>query len=208
MRLALAVLAIAVSLAAPAFAQSGYTFKYPSWMWEEGAVGVWHKARLAEFQAKYPGIKIEATVLPPGTFEQIVNTQMAAGDFPDLMPVYTNMLPPLIDAGLLAPLDDCINAASYKDRLLASVKFAQRDGKTYGIPLTMSPQSMLYNKKLLDAAGVAVPTTVDEFYKAAKAIKEKTGQWGYAFNNVTSSGSRPAPCSPRARSASSLRGPG
>ncbi|MBI1778484.1 MAG: sugar ABC transporter substrate-binding protein [Proteobacteria bacterium] len=184
--LLVALLAIAWSLSAPAFAQSSYTFKHPSWMWEEGAVGVWHKARMAEFQAKYPTIKIEGTVLPSSNFEQTINTQVAAGDVPDLLPVFTNMLPPLMDAGALAPLDDCIAASSYKDRLLASVRFAQKDGKTYGVPLTMSPQSLLYNKKLLDAAGVSVPMTVEELYKAAKAIKEKTGEWGYAFNNNTS----------------------
>ena len=187
MRKALAVSLFTVwSISAPAFAQSNYTFKHPSWMWEEGNVGVWHKARKAEFEAKYPNIKVEATLIPNSNFEQTVTTQIAAGDVPDLLPVFTNMLPPLIDAGVLAPLDECIAASPYKDKILASVRFAQKDGKTYGVPLTMSPQSLLYNKKLLDEAGVGLPKTVDEFYAAAKAVKEKTGQWGYAFNNNTS----------------------
>jgi len=184
MRKLLAAVLLAGAAVGSAQAQdAAYTFKHPSWMWEEGAVGVWHKKRLAEFQAKYPNIKIDATLVPTGSYENVVTTQIAAGDVPDLMPVFTNMLAALIDAKVLAPLDDCIATASYKDRILPSIKFSQKDGKTYGIPLTMSPQSMLYNKKLLDQAGVGIPTTVDEFYKAAKAVKDKTGQWGYAFNN-------------------------
>lgn len=174
------------AFAQPGQAQTSYSFKHPSWMWEEGNVGVWHKARKAEFEAKFPNIRVEATLIPNSSFEQVVTTQIAAGDTPDLLPVFTNMLPPLIDAGVLAPLDDCIAASPWKERLLASVKFAQKDGKTYGVPLTMSPQSLLYNKKLLDAAGAKVPATIEELYAAAKTVKEKTGEWGYAFNNNTS----------------------
>ncbi|MBM3522685.1 MAG: extracellular solute-binding protein, partial [Alphaproteobacteria bacterium] len=183
-----AALALTTVVAGEAAAQSGAPFKHPSWMWEEGNVGVWHKARRAEFEARNPGLKVESTLIPAPSFETTITTQMAAGDVPDLLPVFTNMLPPLMDADLLAPLDACIARSSYKAALPASIAFARRDGKTYGVPLTMSPQSLLYNKKLLDEAGVAVPTTVEEFYRAAKAIKEKTGAWGYGFNNNLANG--------------------
>jgi multiple sugar transport system substrate-binding protein len=180
-------LAVAAGLAAASPSALAYTFKYPSWMWEEGDVAVWHKARLAEFEAAHPGVKVEATLIPSSSFEQTINTQIAAGDAPDLLPVFTNMLAPLIDAGALAPLDDCIAKSSFRDRMLSSVSYARVDGKTYGVPLTMSPQSMLVNKALLAQAGVEVPKTVDEMYAVSKAVKEKTGQWGYAFpNNVSS----------------------
>ncbi len=179
-----AVVAAVVFTAVPAAADA---FKHPSWMWEEGDVGLWHKKRLAEFEAAHPGVKVTATLIPSSSFETTINTQIAGGDAPDLLPVFTNMLAPLIDADALAPLDDCIAHSSFKDRLLPTISYARHNGKTYGIPLTMSPQSLLYNKALLDAAGAAIPTTVDEMYSAVKAVKEKTGQWGYAFpNNVSS----------------------
>jgi ABC-type glycerol-3-phosphate transport system substrate-binding protein len=183
-----ALFVTAVSLLALTFAASAeeaYTFKYPSWMWEEGGVGPWNKGRVAEFEKQNPDIKVDATLIPNNSYEQTLTTQIAGGDVPDLMPIYTNMLAPMVDAGVLAPLDDCIASSSFKDRLLPSVSFAVFDGKTYGLPVTMSPQSMLYNQQLLDAAGVKVPTTIDEFYAAAKAVKEKTGQWGYAFPNTS-----------------------
>lgn len=168
------------------FAQDAYTFDHPSWMWEEGAVGEWHKARLAEFQEANPHVTVEATLIPSNSFETTILTQLAAGDSPDLLPVFTNMIPPLVDAGLLAPLDECIANSDFGDRLLPSVDFAVYDGKTYGVPLTMSPQSLLYNQRLLDEVGMEVPTTVEEFYQAAKAIAEGTdADWGYAFNNDT-----------------------
>ncbi len=186
--LALASTAAFILVGSGGGAAAQSSFKHPSWMWEEGNVGVWHKARKAEFEARLPQVKVEATLIPAPSFETTITTQMAAGDVPDLLPLFTNMLPPLMDADLLAPLDACIARSSFKDSLPVSVAFARRDGKTYGVPLTMSPQSMLYNKKLLDEAGVGIPTTIEEFYRAAKAIKEKTGQWGYGFNNNLANG--------------------
>lgn len=177
--------AAVVVVSGMAAAAEPYTFKYPSWMWEEAGTGPWNKARVAEFEKQNPNITVDKTLIPNNNYEQTLNTQIAGGDVPDLMPIYTNMLAPMVDAGVLAPLDDCINSSSFKDRLLPSVSFAVFDGKTYGLPITMSPQSMLYNKKLLDEAGVAVPKTIDEFYAAAKAVKEKTGQWGYGFPNTS-----------------------
>jgi multiple sugar transport system substrate-binding protein len=184
-----AMIAVGVALASLLAARpvAAYTFKYPSWMWQEGDVAVWHKKRLAEFEGAHPGVKVDATLIPSSSFETTINTQIAGGDAPDLLPVFTNMLAPLIDAGTLAPLDDCIAQSTFKDRMLPTVSYARFNGKTYGVPLTMSPQSLLYNKALLDAAGVGVPTTLDEMYAAVKAVKAKTGQWGYAFpNNVSS----------------------
>ena len=178
---AAAVSLLALTAAAPA--QEAYTFKYPSWMWEEGGVGPWNKDRVAAFEAANPNIKVEATLIPNTSYEQTITTQIAGGDVPDFMPAYTNMIAPMVDAGVLAPLDDCIAGSSFKDRILPSVSFAVIDGKTYGLPVTMSPQSLIYNKKLLDEAGVGIPTTVEEFVAAAKAVKEKTGQWGYVFPN-------------------------
>jgi ABC-type glycerol-3-phosphate transport system substrate-binding protein len=41
---------------------------------------------------------------------------------------------------------------------------------------------MIYNKQLLDRAGVtAIPTTPEEFYQAVKQVKERTGEYGYGF---------------------------
>jgi multiple sugar transport system substrate-binding protein len=164
-------------------AQEAYTFKFPAWYWEEGGVGPWNKDRIAAFEAANPHIKVEPTLIPNTSYEQTITTQIAAGDVPDFMPAFTNMLAPMVDAGVLAPLDECIAKGSFRDRILPAVSFAKIDGHTYGVPMTMSPQSLIYNKKLLDEAGVGIPATVEEFVAAAKAVKERTGQWGYVFPN-------------------------
>ncbi|MGB3730619.1 ABC transporter substrate-binding protein [Microbacterium sp.] len=160
----------------------GETFVYPSWMWEEGDVGVWHKQRMAEFEAAHKGVKVQATQIGAGDFENQINTQISAGQFPDLMPAFTGMMPSLIANDLLAPLDECFAGTDLPDRVLPSISVAEKDGKTYGAPLTMSPQGLIYNSELMKQAGIdEVPTTADELYSASKAIFETTGKFGYAY---------------------------
>ena len=159
------------------------TIKYPSWMWAEGAVGDWHKARLAEFEKAYPDFTVQTTQIAAGDYETTIITQLAAGDAPDVLPVFTNMIPALVKAGLLEPLDECLARTSFADRLLPSVSVAVYDGQTYGVPLTMSPRSLIYNQELLDKAGVELPTTIEEFYDTAKTVQKNTdADWGYAFH--------------------------
>lgn len=180
----LAVTAVLTGLlGSQAFAQDTVTLKVPSWMWEEGLVGEWNVGRVEAYEAANPGVSVDRTLIPNTQYEQTLITQIAAGDVPDFMPVFTNMLAPMIDAGILAPMDDCIASKGLADRLLPSVGFARHDGHTYGTPLTMSPQSLLVNTDLLAEAGVEIPITIDEFYAAAKAVHEVTGAWGYAFPN-------------------------
>lgn len=58
--------AAAVALVAgTAGAQDSYTFRMPSWMWEEGIVGEWNKGRVAAFEAANPGITVDKTLIDP-----------------------------------------------------------------------------------------------------------------------------------------------
>jgi ABC-type glycerol-3-phosphate transport system substrate-binding protein len=166
----------------PVYAQ-GVTLHVPSWMWEEGQVGEWFKRNTADYEAA-SGNNVSQTQIPAADFEKVVITQIAGGAVPDLMTVFTSMLPPMINAGTLAPLDACIAEGGFGDRLLKSVDFAKVDGATYGVPLTMSPWSAVVNRKLLTEAGIEeMPRTIEELYAAAVAVKEKTGGYGYAFGN-------------------------
>jgi len=156
-------------------------------MWGEAIVGDWFKARVKELETKFPYIKVDMTQIASAEFEDKIVTQLAAGDAPDILPVFTNMLPRLVALNQLEPLDPWLDKAAFKKDLLPSIKVAVYDGKTYGIPLTMSPQSLLYNQDLLDKAGIKkLPETPQEFFDAAKLVKEKTGAWGYAMPTKTS----------------------
>ncbi len=159
-----------------------YTFKFPSWMWGEAIVGDWFRARVKEFETQFPHIKVDMPQFATAEFEDKIVTQLAAGDAPDILPIFTNMLWRLIALNQLLPLDSYLDKSTVKANVLPSIKVSVVGGKTHGVPLTMSPQSLLYNQDLLDKAGIKkLPETPQEFFDQAKLVKDKTGAWGYAM---------------------------
>lgn len=159
--------------------------QFPSWMWGEAGVGDWFKDGVAQFESEKPGVEVVPVLIPAGQYEEKLFIDMAGGGAPDLAAVFTNMMPQLIRLGLLEPLDDYLANADWADNMLPVKSVAQYEGKIYGVPLTASPNGLIYNKKLLDQAGVEVPTTPEEMLEAARKVKEVTGEFGYGFATRT-----------------------
>ena len=93
----------------------------------------------------------------------------------DIAYVGQDWLPAWAAAGFLAPLDD-VAPKDVLDALKADMApFALSDetynGKVYGLPYYADTISFIYNKKILEAAGIAVPTTWDEVMAAAEKLK-------------------------------------
>lgn len=182
--LATALVALLVVLSAPQIKAAPATIvslDFPSWMWSEPGVGEYFNDAIAEFERENPSIKIRRTTIPAGEWEDRMIVTLASGQAPDVLKLFTNNVPFFVDRGLLEPLNRWLDNAPFKNRLIGVQKVAVRDGKVYGVALTASPHGFLYNKKLLDAAGVRVPTTPAELFEAARAVKARTGQFGYAF---------------------------
>lgn len=85
-----------------------------------------------------------------------------------------------ISGGWLEPLDTFIkdaklhDAAWYDDEdVFSSARSFQKwnDGVTYTLAITAEAETMFINKGLLDAKGLKTPTTFDELYTTAKALK-------------------------------------
>ncbi|MDQ7993453.1 MAG: extracellular solute-binding protein [Propionicimonas sp.] len=61
----------------------------------------------------------------------------------------------------------------------------QLDGKVYGVPVATERHIMYYRADLLKAAGIAVPTTIDELEAAAKALNDPDkGFYGIAMRGA------------------------
>ena len=77
-------------------------------------------------------------------------------------------------AGWVAPIEDYFpEAAKYKDK---TTRYALRDmtynGKLYGLSYYADLITFMYNKKILDEHGIAVPETWDEVLQASLRLKE------------------------------------
>jgi ABC-type glycerol-3-phosphate transport system substrate-binding protein len=84
--------------------------------------------------------------------------------------VANNSIAPLLNAGLIRPLDDLI--AKYGQDLQPS-QLIKVDGKTMAIAFDANSQHLFYRKDILAKAGVAPPRTYEDELADAKAIRDK-----------------------------------
>ena len=99
----------------------------------------------------------------------------------DVLAVDNNMLPLLINEGLLQP----IAGVEKSDFSGAIWDAATKDGVLYGVPFRADTSGVFYNKAMFDAAGVPYPQegwTWDDFLDAAKKLTKGTQQYGFGIS--------------------------
>lgn len=135
---------------------------------------------IKDFEAKYPNIKIEYTLLTVDQFQNTILTAVKSGDAPDLFPLPSSMkLSMAVKEGWYQPLDTYLDD-EFKNSFIDGAFLegtTMLDGKIYSIPaLAGVPSSLLYyNKQLFRDAGLDPenpPKTYSEFREAAKKITE------------------------------------
>ncbi|MDY4491719.1 ABC transporter substrate-binding protein [Schaalia hyovaginalis] len=125
-----------------------------------------------EFNASHPGVTITPVTKPWGTLLDTALPALTAGEGPHIMALPPENIPTYASKGALVPLDEWYSSAEGGVSRLneQAIATGDADGKRYGAPLSFTPLTMFYNKAMFDAAGVAVPTTWDEWVDAAKRL--------------------------------------
>jgi len=115
---------------------------------------------------------------------QRIAAASSAGNLPDVIVIENSMLPSLVDSKVLLDLGgtqpDLVT--SWQGRYVPALwQLGSFDGKFYGFSpyVDLSPM-LLYNKEMLQDAGIEPPTTWSEMIKAAAALT-KDGKYGVAF---------------------------
>src|SRR6266508_6571671 len=162
--------ALIVMLAAPALAQ-------------DKLVRVWHTETEPQtvkafndiarrFEAKNPGIKIEAEGLAWTDLEGKIMASLAAGSPPDLSHGQPITCTALQSKGLLLPLDEVV-AAIGKDNIWEQVKrVCNVEGKQFGLVHAAGTSLLIYRKDLADKAGLKPPKTWADLLANAKALTQ------------------------------------
>ncbi|WP_425144813.1 ABC transporter substrate-binding protein [Deinococcus sp.] len=136
---------------------------------------------IADFQKANPGIKVNY-IDKQGTLEQELITNISLGTSPDVVNLWVESTQKAADAGLLSDMGALVtNAKSlYYPNSLNNFTVG---GKLYGLPWYASFDAgvMAYNNDLIKKAGVSsLPKTTAQMFAFAKAIKDKTGAYGWA----------------------------
>ena len=135
-----------------------------------------------EFQAKYPNITVDMSVVNANDLSTVTQTRLNANDVDVVdmfgfanaaQPYMQNVTPPnwqtLIDAGLLMDISDQPFVKNYDEATIQDA--GTYNGKVYEINLgRVSYSGIYYNKDLFAANNVQVPTTWSELVAACETF--------------------------------------
>ncbi|MET9670273.1 sugar ABC transporter substrate-binding protein [Streptomyces sp. NPDC006475] len=154
------------------------------------------------FEKEHPGIKIKVENVGTGAeqYTKLQNAIKAGKGAPDLATVEYNAIPQYALSDALVDLKR-FGFDSLKDQFdPAAWDPVNVNGGLYELPLNAGPMALFYNKKTFDRFGIKVPTTWDEYLKAAQKlhkadpeyyISADNGNAGLTESLIWSAGGRP-----------------
>src|SRR5512146_2261342 len=128
-----------------------------------------------DFEAKNPDIKVSMEYVAYDNVHDKIVTGMAAKP-PAYDAAMLDVIWPdeFIKAGYLADVTDRVTPQMKSDMFPASWNGVTRNGKVYGMPWLMDVKYFMYNKDMLQKAGITnPPKTWEELVDQAKIIKQK-----------------------------------
>lgn len=136
------------------------------------------------FEEEHPDVKIIWQDVPFDQAEQKMLTSASAGNLADVINMNTDYLKKLAALGALVNMDEA--AADVKDEYFPGIWSAgEIEGTVYALPWYVTSGGLLYNKELLNKAGIEnPPSTYDEVWEMSKIIKEKTGAYGFTIGEI------------------------
>ena len=129
----------------------------------------WWADFVAKFNAANEDINLIVDVVSWNDIYTVVNTQIANGEAPDLLNI--DVFADYQADGLLLPAEEWCSAETYAKFFPSFLEQSVVDGVVWAVPDLASARALYYNKDILEAAGVEVPTTWDELTAACEAIK-------------------------------------
>lgn len=138
-----------------------------------------------QFNATHPNIKVKVDSVPADdNYSKLVLTTQA-GTPPDVYMSYFTLGAATNNLALdLTPFIKAEGDQWFQNLSENGWVFHEYAGKYYGVPWRVAPSMVIMNKKLLDKAGLPVPTdwTWDDFLRYAKAMTHpENDEYGFAF---------------------------
>ncbi len=141
-----------------------------------------YPALIKDWESRNPGYKVDVQLIGWAQCQDKATTLAAASDPVALAYMGSRVLKQLAQNDLIVPIPMTdAEKASYYPHIVDTVTSG---GQQWGIPTAFSTKALYWNKDLFTKAGLdpnKPPTTWDELYADAKAIKDKTGVAGFGL---------------------------
>ena len=147
---------------------------------------------IPKFESENPGIKVNAVSHEWAELHDKILVSASSQSLPDVARCDIAWLPEFQKMGVLVALDEAMpDFADVSDTLLDSaMSTAKIGGHYYALALNTNSKILFYNTAMLEAANVAVPTTMDEWVAAVRALSgtNANGQQVWGWNEPALSG--------------------
>lgn len=147
---------------------------------------------IPKFESENPGIKVNAVSHEWAELHDKILVSASSRSLPDVARCDIAWLPEFQKMGVLVALDEAMtDFAEVSGQLLDSaMSTAKIGGHYYALSLNTNSKILFYNTAMLETAGVAVPTTMEEWVSAVRALagQNANGQQVWGWNEPALSG--------------------
>jgi len=163
------------------YIQSGpVEITYGTWFWnEQGRAEAWRDL-ITKFHSEQSDIKIKEAGAAFDEYTTGVVTQLQAngGVEYDVIQTTPDLVLRLLKAGILTPLGSVLTANNITT-LSPAHQYITVDGEPMGLDVVTVVFGLLYNKTMVDSAGITTfPTTVDDWLKMSTDLTKRPNQFG------------------------------
>jgi multiple sugar transport system substrate-binding protein len=181
LRMGGSLLAASALLPTHALAQSTAINYWHTFTSQSEAAGL--QAVLDLFKAAHPDVAVTPENIPNPEFMAKITAAVVGGSRPNVTMVSSERFEDLLAMGALSDMTDRIagweRRGEFDDKRFDSIS---KDGKLYGVPAFTFVDWGYYRKDWFDEAGLAPPTTYDEFRDAAiKLTDPSKGRYGFGL---------------------------
>lgn len=133
---------------------------------------------IARFEQENPGVKVKWVDVPWGDMQSKILTAVSAGTAPDVVNLNPDFAAQLAGRNAWMALDDQVPAEARQQYLPKIWQANTLDGKTFGLPWYLTTSIAIYNRDLLNQAGVQQPpANFAELAQVARQVRERTGKY-------------------------------
>jgi raffinose/stachyose/melibiose transport system substrate-binding protein len=163
--------------------------------WEVGGLFDSIQAIVDAYEAKYPNVNIDISTSSFNDYGQNIKLQMSGNNAPDIVQAGQafTMMGPLVEAGLMRPLDDYAELYGWADRfgpgLLDQARFEPDGskfgtGNLYGVAKGGNMVGIFYNRAILAELGISTPFATMADFQAALDAASAAGYTAMALGNA------------------------
>ena len=149
----------------------------------EDKEGKYVKEAVDKFNASQNEIYVEQQYFPRDELMKQYTIGVVSGELPDVGMVDNPDHNSYASMGVFEDITDLYKNSDDQHFLEGSIGSCYYEGKLYGVPWGNNCLGLFYNKDLLDAAGVEVPTTWSELEDACAKLTTK-GVYGLAISAI------------------------